>query len=113
MLLIRQRRLAVAHARWPPRLGEGPEADYEQTGYQLQPGEVLVIFTEGVRDAADAQGSPLGEVGVAKALLGRLRSSGRGVGGRGPQPFGGAGRPGRARPGPDRTVLVIKRKATA
>ena len=54
-----------------PRLGESPEAEYEQHGYQLQPGETLVIFTEGVRDAADAQGCPLGEAGVAEALLGR------------------------------------------
>ena len=53
-----------------PRLGESPESDYEQFGYQLQPGEVLVIFTEGVRDAADAQGCPLGEAGVAEAVLG-------------------------------------------
>ena len=55
-----------------PRLGESPEADFEQFGCELQPGEVLVIFTEGVRDAADAQGCPLGEAGVAEALLGRL-----------------------------------------
>ena len=29
-----------------------------------------MIFTEGVRDAADAQGCPLGEAGVAEAVRG-------------------------------------------
>jgi phosphoserine phosphatase RsbU/P len=33
-----------------PRLGESPESDYEQFGYQLQPGEAILIFTEGVFD---------------------------------------------------------------
>ncbi len=93
-----------------PRLGESPEADCEPFGCQLQPGEVLVIFTEGVRDAADAQGCPLGEAGVAEALLGRLD--------RPAEELVAAVRSrleelGPAVPPRDRTVLVIKRKATA
>ena len=59
-------------SRTSSQLGESPESDYEQCAWELQPGEVLVIFTEGVRDAADRTGSVLGEAGVAEALLGRL-----------------------------------------
>jgi serine phosphatase RsbU (regulator of sigma subunit) len=90
-----------------PRLGESPEADCEPFGCQLQPGEVLVIVTEGVRDAADAQGCPLGEAGVAEALLGRLD--------RPAEELVAAVRSrleehGPAAQGRDRTVLVIRRK---
>ncbi|NQU20028.1 MAG: SpoIIE family protein phosphatase [Candidatus Nealsonbacteria bacterium] len=53
-------------------LGEGPETPYEQFGYELQVGEALVLFTDGLRDAADDRGRPLGESGIAEALTGRL-----------------------------------------
>jgi serine phosphatase RsbU (regulator of sigma subunit) len=51
-----------------PPLGEGPAADYHQQYYDLEPGESLVIFTDGVRDALDQQGRPLGESGLAEPL---------------------------------------------
>lgn len=54
-----------------PPLGAGPETDYEPFGYELQPGEAMVIFTNGFRDAADRQGRPLGEAGIAEPLVGR------------------------------------------
>ncbi|OHB66196.1 MAG: hypothetical protein A2V70_12690 [Planctomycetes bacterium RBG_13_63_9] len=57
--------------RFPP-LGESPETDYEPFGYELRPGEAMVLFTDGVRDAADSRGRPLGEAGVAEPLVGRL-----------------------------------------
>jgi serine phosphatase RsbU (regulator of sigma subunit) len=53
-------------------LGEGPESVYEQFGYELQPGEVMVLCTDGVRDATRPNGRPLGESGVAEMLGGRL-----------------------------------------
>ena len=53
-------------------LGESPEADFEQFGYELQPGEALAIFTDSFRDAADGQGRVLGEAGLADALQGKL-----------------------------------------
>jgi len=53
------------------QLGEGPDASFEAFGYELQPGEALVVFTDGVRDARDKKGQPLGESGVAEALLGK------------------------------------------
>jgi sigma-B regulation protein RsbU (phosphoserine phosphatase) len=54
------------------QLGEGPESVYEQFGYELQPGEVMVLCTDGVRDATRPNGRPLGESGVAEMLGGRL-----------------------------------------
>ena len=50
------------------RLGEGPESIYEQTGYELQPGETLALFTDGALETAGADGKPLGEVGMGKLL---------------------------------------------
>jgi serine phosphatase RsbU (regulator of sigma subunit) len=50
------------------RLGEGPETIYEQTGYELQPGETLALFTDGALEVPGADGKPLGEVGMGKLL---------------------------------------------
>jgi serine phosphatase RsbU (regulator of sigma subunit) len=50
------------------RLGEGPESIYEQTGYELQPGETLALFTDGALDVPGSDGKPLGEVGMGKLL---------------------------------------------
>jgi serine phosphatase RsbU (regulator of sigma subunit) len=52
------------------RLGEGPESIYEQTGYELQPGETLALFTDGALATPGADGKPLGEVGMGKLLQG-------------------------------------------
>ena len=35
----------------------------------------MVIFTDGFRDAADGQGRPLGEAGIAERLVGRVHLS--------------------------------------
>ena len=51
-----------------PPLGESPETIYRQRQCQLRPGEALLVFTDGVRDAADGQGRPLGEAGLAEPL---------------------------------------------
>jgi len=58
-----------------PPLGSSPEGDYQPFGHELRPGEALVIFTDGVRDASDAEGHPLGDSGVAGALIGNLHLS--------------------------------------
>lgn len=60
-----------------PPLGESPEAEYEERTCTLQPGEVLVVFTDGFRDATDSAGKPLGESGVTEPLAGRLSLSAR------------------------------------
>ena len=73
LLLRRDGWQSLSHAS--ARLGQSPESHYEQFGYELAPGEVLVVSSEGARDAADAQGRPLGEAGVAEALRGHLDRS--------------------------------------
>jgi phosphoserine phosphatase RsbU/P len=55
-------------SRFAPSLGASPENDFEPIDVELQPGELLVIFTDTVRDAADSAGRPLGESGMAEAL---------------------------------------------
>ena len=53
-------------------LGKSPETEYPPFGYELQPGEALVVFSDGFRDARDLEGRPLGEAGVAEPMVGRL-----------------------------------------
>jgi len=58
-------------SRTSPTLGGSPEVDFDSCGYELQPGEALVIFTDGFRDAPDSAGRPLGESGIAEPLIGQ------------------------------------------
>jgi len=62
-------------SRSSPQLGESPETGYRQEEYRLEPGEALVVFTDGFRDAPDRQGKPLGEGGIAEPLMGHLDRS--------------------------------------
>jgi serine phosphatase RsbU (regulator of sigma subunit) len=57
------------------RLGEGPESSYQQQEYELRPGETLLIFSEGCRDAADHVGRRLGESGLADPLAAKSHLS--------------------------------------
>lgn len=52
------------------RLGEGPESIYEQTGYELQPGETLALFSDGALESPGTDGKPLGEVAMGELLQG-------------------------------------------
>ncbi len=58
--------------RQSPQLGVSPESDYDSFGYELNPGEALAVFTDGVRDATDADGHVFGEAGVAESITARL-----------------------------------------
>ena len=49
-------------------LGTSPEAKYQLQQYDLQPGDTLVAFTVGFRDAVDEKGRALGEAGLADPL---------------------------------------------
>ncbi len=55
-----------------PRLGESPETRFEPFGCELQPGEALVLMTDGFANTAGAPGVPAGMEGVAKMLLPKL-----------------------------------------
>jgi len=71
MVVVRQDGWQSLSHHAPP-LGESPETEYEPFGYELQPGEALVIFTDGVRDAAGSRGRLLGESGLAQPLIGQV-----------------------------------------
>jgi len=92
-----------------PALGEGPETDYQQFAHELQPGEALLAFSDGFRDATDAQGRPLGEAGVAEPLAGHLNLAADQLADLARQTLNAHA----ALPDRDgRTVLVIKRTPT-
>ena len=55
-----------------PPLGDSPETDYEPGQCSLKPGEALVVFTDGFRDALDKLGRPLGEAGLAEPMMNHL-----------------------------------------
>ncbi|MEN6367497.1 MAG: SpoIIE family protein phosphatase [Thermoguttaceae bacterium] len=55
-----------------PLLGESPETTFEQFGQELQPGELLLVFSDTLRDAFNAQEKPLGQRAVAEALRDKL-----------------------------------------
>jgi len=50
-------------------LGISPETEYQPQHYELQPGETLVICSDGFREALDGKGRPLGEAGLAEKLV--------------------------------------------
>lgn len=49
-----------------PVLGEFPEAEYEECSVALQPGDRLVLFTDGVTEARDPQGMEFGAERLAR-----------------------------------------------
>ena len=94
------------------RLGEGPESVYEQTGYELQPGETLALFTDGVLETPGADGKPLGEVGMGKLLQAVHDRPAAEMAAIVRRELDSLAAPGLAMPGKgrDRTVLVVKRR---
>lgn len=88
-----------------PPLGESPEADYPQFGCDLQPGEVLAIFTDGLREASDDRGRPLGRGGLAELLTARLDLPAERLSGFLQDYFRGHAAPS----GEDQTLLIVKR----
>jgi serine phosphatase RsbU (regulator of sigma subunit) len=55
-----------------PRLGESAETQYDASGYELQAGEMMVLFTDGLRNSQDSEGRTLGASGLAELLVPRL-----------------------------------------
>ena len=53
------------------KLGESAEAVFEQFGYELRPGETLMIFTGGICGIPDGKGCLAAETAVANALEGK------------------------------------------
>jgi hypothetical protein len=94
------------------RLGEGPESIYEQTGYELQRGETLALFTDGALEMPGCDGKPLGEIGMAKLLQAAYDRPAADMVAMLRRQFDSLAARGVAIPpaGRDRTVLVVKRK---
>ena len=87
-------------------LGGSPEVDFEQYGYELQPGETLVIFTDSVRDAVDGANRPWGEAGLAEALMGKQQLAAEELVAAASEALNAYA----AKPdGIDRSILVVKR----
>jgi len=91
------------------KLGESPEVEFEQHGYELQPGETLVVFTASVRDAVDAANRPWGESGMAEALMGKQHLAAEEMVAAAWESLNSfAAKPDRM----DRSILVVKRTTT-
>ena len=58
-----------------PLLGEGPETDFGSFGQELEPGDALVILSEGLRDSLNRPEFPLSEAGLAENLVGKTNLS--------------------------------------
>ncbi|MCB0389942.1 MAG: SpoIIE family protein phosphatase [Bdellovibrionales bacterium] len=51
------------------RLGEDPSSHYEEGHYQLDPGDSILFYTDGIIDLQDIDGNELGEREFIKAIL--------------------------------------------
>jgi serine phosphatase RsbU (regulator of sigma subunit) len=58
-----------------PLLGESPESEFVQAGYELGVGEAMAVFSKAFREASDASGNRLEEAGLAKLLADNLHLS--------------------------------------
>jgi phosphoserine phosphatase RsbU/P len=56
-------------------IGESPETDFEQFGYELAPGEALIICTDSFCDAADDRTRALSEAVLGESLQSKLNLS--------------------------------------
>jgi len=94
-------------SRTTPSLGESPEVVYRQEHLRLNPGEALLVFTDGFRDAPNEQGKALGEAGLAEPIQAHLDLSAKEL------VLLARDRLAAAAPSPsdDRTILVVKRTA--
>ena len=75
---------ALGEARWLPRaaapaLGVVESIEYPEQTLQLQPGDLLLVFTDGVTEAVDAGGQEFGGLRLAQLFDGRPPQSAREV----------------------------------
>jgi serine phosphatase RsbU (regulator of sigma subunit) len=55
-------------------LGMMEDMDYEEKSLVLEPGDTLVLFTDGVFESPDAKGALFGREGIVRSISGRLGS---------------------------------------
>ncbi|HEY4087337.1 MAG TPA: PP2C family protein-serine/threonine phosphatase [Bryobacteraceae bacterium] len=62
-----------------PVLGVLPGARYRQAEVDIEPGDLLVIFSDGVSEAANAEGAEFGEEGIIESVMRVWQNSAAGV----------------------------------
>ena len=73
-LLIREKEL-IRLDEGGPVLGLLPGARYTQAEIQIQPGDLLIVYSDGILEAENAAGAEFGEAGVIAAVTRRLNQS--------------------------------------
>jgi sigma-B regulation protein RsbU (phosphoserine phosphatase) len=81
---------------------------YEEATLRLQPGQTLLLYTDGVTDARDVDGKMFGVDGIERALAGCTGEPGRVVAAIA-DPLSRHG--GGVRPGDDQTIVAIQAEA--
>lgn len=66
---IKKRDLVILNEANGQRLGQGPDAVYETTEIQLEPGSKVVLYTDGITELKNAEGGMWGERAFIKCLL--------------------------------------------
>ena len=59
-----------------PRLGESPDSEYEMSEIQLNPGDRLVLYTDGVTELMNGEGEMWGERKFLRSLLASFNEGG-------------------------------------
>jgi sigma-B regulation protein RsbU (phosphoserine phosphatase) len=66
--LLYRREEVLALGSSGPLLGLFPDASYEQRVTPLAAGDTLVLYSDGVTEAVDAQETPFGEKGIESVI---------------------------------------------
>ncbi len=62
-------RLGILLAKPGPRLGQGPQAHYEQSAEALAPGDLIITYTDGVTEASNAEGKEYSERKFMRSIV--------------------------------------------
>ena len=73
-LLIRQKEV-IRLDQGGPVLGLLPGARYAQADVQIEPGDLLIVYSDGILEAENAAGAEFGEAGVIAAVTRRLNQT--------------------------------------
>ena len=110
-ILVRQRESSAGKRRRSilttpaPLLGSGPENKYQLANQTLRSGDLLVILSEGARNAVDEAGLRIGEAAMATLLAKHSRDTAAGLLSRLRRLLDRGGSAGE-----DQTVLIVKRR---
>ena len=92
-------------------LGPDPEARYERGYSRIEPGDTIVLYTDGITEAADASGEAFGVDGLKQVVARHATLGAKGLAARIFESVEAFSR--RTRPLDDQTVVVVRRPAPA